>query len=220
MPDQRLTCQVGLGDLLLAGQPVTGGQHHHERLGVERSHAQAGLVDRQPHIADVDAAVEQHRGLVVPFDPLHVHDHVRMPGLERPGSRDDRNAGPEADHQPPAATGRHGHPATDRVRGGEQRTGVGQQLSAGVGQRYAVAIPGEQQGAEILLQRPDLAAERRLRDMQLIGGAAEVQPVGHGDEVAQFAQVQIHGASRPGDASKVSPRLKEDLDTHSSQWHR
>jgi hypothetical protein len=54
--------------------------------------------------------------------------------------------------------------------------------------------------------------------MQLIGGAAEVQPVGHGDEVAQFAQVQIHGASRSGDASRVSPRLKEVLDTHSGQW--
>jgi hypothetical protein len=31
MPDQRLTCQVGLDDLLLAGQPVARGQHHHER---------------------------------------------------------------------------------------------------------------------------------------------------------------------------------------------
>ncbi|MEV0225441.1 hypothetical protein, partial [Streptomyces sp. NPDC050704] len=69
-------------------------------------------------------------------------DHVRMPGLERPRRRDDRDAGPEADHQPPAGTGGHGHPAVDRVRGGEQRTGVGQQLSARVGQRYAVAIPG------------------------------------------------------------------------------
>lgn len=99
------------------------------------------------------------------------------------------------------------------MRGGEQRTGVGEQLSARVGQGYAVAIPGEQRGAEILLERADLSAEHRLRDMELIGGAAEVQPVGHGDEVAQFAQVQIHGASRSGDAFKVSPRLKEVLDT-------
>jgi hypothetical protein len=55
--------------------------------------------------------------------------------------------------------------------------------------------------------------------MQLIGCAAEVQLVGHGDEVAQFAQIQIHGASRSGDALRVSPLLKEVLDTHSSQWH-
>ncbi|CAM5743481.1 hypothetical protein SALBM311S_03135 [Streptomyces alboniger] len=66
---------------------------------------------------------------------------------------------------------------------------------------HAVAIPGEQRGAEILLQRAALPAEHILRDVQLIGGAAEVQPVGYGDEVAQFAQVQIHGACRFGDAS-------------------
>jgi hypothetical protein len=58
-----------------------------------------------------------------------------------------------------------------------------------------VAIPGEQRGAEILFQSADLAAECRLRDMQLFSGAAEVQPVGDGEEVAQFAQVQIHDAS-------------------------
>lgn len=103
------------------------------------------------------------------------------------------------------------------MRGGEQRTGVVEQLSARVGQRYAVAIPGEQRGAEILLERADLPAEHRLRDMQLIGGAAEVQPIGHGDEVTQFAQVQIHGISQSGDAFRVSPPLKEVLDTHSGQ---
>jgi hypothetical protein len=78
-----------------------------------------------------------------------------------------------------------------------------------------VAIPGEQRGAEILLKRADLPAEHRLRDMELIGGSAEMQPVGHGDEVSQFAQIQIHDASRPGDAFKVSPQLQKVLDTHS-----
>ena len=128
------------------------------------------------------------------------------------------NTGPETDRQPPAAAGCLGHPAADRLRGGQQRTGIGQQLPARVGQRHAVAVPGEQRGAEILLERADLPAERRLRDMQLIGGAAEVQLVGHGGEVTQFAQVQIHRASRSGDAFRVSPRLKEVLDTNSGQW--
>jgi hypothetical protein len=32
--------------------------------------------------------------------------------------------------------------------------------------------------------------------MQPLGGAPEVQLFGHGDEVAQFAQVQIHATSR------------------------
>jgi hypothetical protein len=49
-----------------------------------------------------------------------------------------------------------------------------------------------------VFQRADLPAERRLSDVQLIGGAAEVQRVGDGGEVAQLAQVQIqiHGTSR------------------------
>ncbi len=115
VPDQRFAGQVGLGDLLLAGEPVSGGQYRYPRLGVQRGDAQAGLVDGQPHIADVDAAVEQHRSLVVPFDPLHVHGHVRVPVLERTGRRDDCNAGPETDHQPPLAAGGRGHPAADRV---------------------------------------------------------------------------------------------------------
>jgi hypothetical protein len=150
---------------------------------------------------------------------LHVHDHARVPGGEQPYRCGDRDARPEADHQPLAAARGHGHPAADRVRGGQQRAGVGQQLPAGVGQRHAVAVPGQQRGAEILFQRADLPTERRLRDVQLIGGAAEVQLTGDGDEVPQLAQVQIHGASRSGDASTVSRRLKEVLDTHSGQWH-
>ena len=89
MPDQRLAGQVGLGDLILAGQSSGRGQHRHPRLGVQRGDAQAGLVDGQPHVADVDAAVEQHRCLVVPFDPLHVHQNVRVPGGEQPYRRGD-----------------------------------------------------------------------------------------------------------------------------------
>jgi hypothetical protein len=53
--------------------------------------------------------------------------------------------------------------------------------------------------------------------VQLIGGAAEVQRVGDGDEVAQLAQVQIHGASRCGDASRLSPPPKQVLDTRSGR---
>lgn len=76
-----------------------------------------------------------------------------MAATELPRRGNDRDAGPKTDHQPLAATGGRGHPAPDRVRGGEQRTGVVQELSARVGQRDAVAVPGEQGGAEILFER-------------------------------------------------------------------
>jgi hypothetical protein len=58
-----------------------------------------------------------------------------------------------------------------------------------------------------------------VRDVQVIGGAAEVEPVGDGDEVAQLAQVQIHGPFQSGDAFKVSQPLKEVLDTRLDPWH-
>lgn len=106
------------------------------------------------------------------------------------------------------------------MRGGEQRAGVVQELLTRFGQLDAVAVPGEQRGAEIVFERADLPAEHRLRDVQIVSGAAEVQPVGDSDEVAQLAQVQIHEASWCGNAPKVSPRLKRVLDTHLSRWHR
>ena len=52
----------------------------------------------------------------------------------------------------------------------------------------------EQRRAELVLQPGDRAAERRLGDAQLLGGAAEVLQPGHGHELAQ--RVQIHHASR------------------------
>src|SRR6201992_892652 len=51
---------------------VAARKHDHLWLGVQRGDPQAGLVDGQSHVADVDAAVQEHRGLVVPFDPLHL----------------------------------------------------------------------------------------------------------------------------------------------------
>jgi hypothetical protein len=42
--------------------------------------------------------------------------------------------------------------------------------------------------AQLLLQRLDLLAQRRLRDAQHLGGAAKVQLFGDGDEVAQMTQ--------------------------------
>ena len=86
-----------------------------------------------------------------------------------------------------------------------------------------MAVHGRQQGAEIVFQRADLPAQYRLRDVRLLGGAAEVQLLGYGDEVPQLAQVQIQGASRSGDASRVSPLLKEVLDSNCGRprpWNR
>src|SRR5262245_43430058 len=47
----------------------------------------------------------------------------------------------------------------------------------------------EQGDAQLLLQLPDLLTQGRLRDAQAGGGAAEVQLLGDGQEVAQVAEL-------------------------------
>jgi len=49
----------------------------------------------------------------------------------------------------------------------------------------------EQPCAQLLLQRLDLLAQWRLGDAQLLCGAAEVQFLGDGDEVAQVTQFHV-----------------------------
>ena len=49
--------------------------------------------------------------------------------------------------------------------------------------------------AELALEPRDLLAQRRLGDVQTLGGAAEVQLVGERDERAQQARVRPHARS-------------------------
>ena len=53
----------------------------------------------------------------------------------------------------------------------------------------AAARARKQRRADALLQVADRARQRRLRDVQRCGGAAEMQALGDGDEMAQLAQV-------------------------------
>jgi hypothetical protein len=49
------------------------------------------------------------------------------------------------------------------------------------------ARPLQQREPELVLERPDLLAERRLRDVQPLRGAAEVKLLRDGHEVAKLA---------------------------------
>ena len=86
------------------------------------------------------------------------------------------------------------------LRGGQQGPRVLQQLTAGGRQLGGLLVPGEQLRAQLLLQRADLPGQHRLRDVQPLGGPAEVQLLGHGHEVAQLAQIDIHDISSGADA--------------------
>ena len=51
-------------------------------------------------------------------------------------------------------------------------------------------------GAELVFEHSQLAAERRLGDVQAGRGAAEMQLLGHGDEVAEMAQFHFREHSQ------------------------
>ena len=60
------------------------------------------------------------------------------------------------------------------------------------------AVAREQIGAERLLELVDLVAQRRLGDVEACGGAAEVELLGDGEEVAQQTRLEI-------DRARLSP---------------
>ena len=67
---------------------------------------------------------------------------------------------------------------------GEHPPGQGQERLACHRERAAAAGAGEQFGAEVLLERADLAAQRRLGQVQMLGGAGEVSQARYRDKPA------------------------------------
>jgi hypothetical protein len=83
------------------------------------------------------------------------------------------------------------------VQVGEDRPRVAQERRAGRCRLHAPARAREELGPELVLQQPDLVAQRGLRHVQPLGRPAEVQLLGDGDEVAQVAELH-RGASLAG----------------------
>ena len=65
-----------------------------------------------------------------------------------------------------------------------------EQLPPGGGQGHPGAAALEQRHAERLLERPDLRRQRRLADVQLLGGPGQVAQLRHGGESAQL--IELH----------------------------
>jgi hypothetical protein len=74
---------------------------------------------------------------------------------------------------------------------GERGRRLGEQRAAGGGQLDPSARAQEQWRAELVLELADLVAQRRLRDVQARGRAAEVELLGDGEEVAQQARLEV-----------------------------
>ena len=186
--------EVGDGDRVFPGQPVASREHGYPWFRQERLDLQAALVDRQANVADIGPAVVQHSSLVVPVGAQYVHSQLRVADGQGADGSGHNKAGHEPDREGAWVAGRAGNPAAQRVRTGQQRSRIGQQLPAGRGQLGCPLVPHEQRRFQLLFERPDLAGQYRLGDVQGLGGAAEVQMLSDGDEIAQLAEVDVsHG---------------------------
>ena len=78
---------------------------------------------------------------------------------------------------------------------GEQLAGVGEEDRPPRGEGHVAAVAGEEPEADLALELPDLARQRRLAHVEPGGRPAEVELVGDRDEVAHEAQVEVHPSS-------------------------
>lgn len=99
----------------------------------------------------------------------------------------------EADPQPPRAAVRHELHAPDGVLNSlEYVARLGEEL----GPRRCkpgkpTSLPCKQTGAHLFFEAGYLFGDRRLRDLESIGGATEIQLLGHDNEVAEMPKLNI-----------------------------
>jgi hypothetical protein len=88
------------------------------------------------------------------------------------------------------AGGERAHVLPERVGVARERPAALEQVAPGLGQRDLVRRAVQQLDPELALEQPDLPAHRRLRDVQLVGGAAEALGARDGNEVPEPAKVE------------------------------
>src|SRR5258707_1587930 len=66
------------------------------------------------------------------------------------------------------------------------------QALARLGRQHTTALTDEQRRLELLFQRVDLPAQRRLRDPQRLRGAADVAVIDYRKEVLNLANIERH----------------------------
>jgi hypothetical protein len=166
-------------------------QGNQSALLEQRHQPQPAATDRAADVRDVDPAAEHGLLLVIPLEPLHVDCDLRVLAGERPdsGSRDDPRA--KSNHQRPSAPSCALHAPPCGVGRGKQRNRILEQLAAGVGQPDRTAIALQQARAQLLLEGLNLTAQRRLGNMKLLGGQAEMQTLGDRDEASNLSEIEV-----------------------------
>ena len=176
---------------------VRVGQRGHHRLLDDGLDLQFRPRARHADEPDVEPAVLELAQLLAGAELVQAQRDVRRVVAERAqqlGHERVHRRADEADRQPAdlAALDAPGlaRCVLDRVedlpRPDEERLAGGRQLDPAL-------VAQQQRRPDLLLELADLLAQRRLRHVQALGRAAEVQLLGDDDEVAQVAE--LHGQS-------------------------
>lgn len=84
------------------------------------------------------------------------------------------------------------------LEGGQDLSGVIEEHAPRREQGHAPRGAGKEGRTQLVLQGPDLPAERGLGDVQALGGAAHVAFFGDGDEVTELGETHGPEFARPG----------------------
>jgi hypothetical protein len=195
---QVLARQVGHLQARPVRERVGGGQHGDRCLGQQCLGVKpAQLVGRSVQQRGIGLSFAQHAGGAGPEGHLD-RQYLRFAFV----------GGEYGREQPRVAAGLHGQdqprvagagPLRSQHRGGHrlQRDAcLAAEYLAGLGQRDRAAGPLEQGDAEPAFQLPDRLGQRGLGDAQPGRGPAEVELVGHRQEVLQFPGLEPIHSSR------------------------
>ena len=174
---------------------MAGGQDGDERLRAHDLDLDLGRADRGPQEAEIEPAVDEpldlRRGelLAVELEP-HVGQLPAQLRDERGHDRERRRAGEAEGDAPDLPAGRAPRVVGGVVEGAEQARDALEQQRAGGGQLDAPRGAGEQRRADLGFEAADLLRQRRLPDVQPVGGAAEVLLLG--DRHERLQQLRAH----------------------------
>ena len=177
-------------------QAMVAMDHEHHRLAHHLEQREAGRDVGAGRVAQIGHLQPAGRHLPhcgVDGEFLQYQSNARMPGaIGEDGCRHrlgEQGGGKQPDHHLPDLPAMRARGHQPRALGlGDGGARLGQEKAAGFGQRHGTAGAVEQAHLQLLLQRADLLAERRLGHAEAFRGAAEVQFLGHGDEVAEVTQ--------------------------------
>jgi len=194
---ERLLAKILEGERTAARERVSPGKRGKEAFGEEREGFELVAADGQRQNGHVDGAgaqaIEQHRRDF--FDD----GELRLRELAREGSelRRKKVGSDRGDHADAQRSGDGVFALDDVAPGGfefaEDGAGAWKKGLAEIGEANRTPEAIEQARAQFVFQLEDLLGERRLRDVRLLGGAAEGAGFGDAAEIAEL--VKFHRGS-------------------------